>query len=282
MHNRLVVLAALSWIVCCPAVAQERPLQTDNADLVGVGRIRTEVGIDFLQNQRYSLSGLEGDLVRLGVASIHVGVGEYAEFQISGVLQDYLSVSSHNSAAPIPFQLTGNSTNDFGDIVLASKFRFAPEKGARPSLGFKFAVQLPNASQTTGLGADETEFCSSLLASKHVKSLWLMANAGLAILANPLSSGQADMLTYGFGMIIPVHRTISLIAEINGRRGPERIGNEAQSVVRAGAQIRAGSLRWDLAAVAGLKRFDPDSGVSFGVTYEFQAFHRRSEPGRPR
>ena len=265
-----------------PALCQQRPLKTDDADLVGVGRLRLESGVEFLQNQRFSISGLQGDLVRLGTTSIHVGVGEYAEFQISGVFQDFLAVSRRDQPLIAP-GFSGDTTNDFGDLVLASKFRFTPEKGRRPALGFKFAVELPNANHASGLGNDETEFFSWLLASKHFKSVWLLGNLGLSILPSPVQGGrQADMMHYGFGIIVPVGNRINLAAEINGRQGPARQGNEAQSVVRAGAQIWTGRIRWDVAGLAGLERYDPDTGVMLGITYEFQAFHRNRDKSSPR
>ena len=269
-------------LLAVPAWGQQRPLKTDDADLVPVGRIRIETGVEFLQNQRYSISGLEGDLARLGTTSIHVGVGEYAEFQISGVFQDFLAVSKRNTPA-IPPSFSGNTTSDFGDLVLASKFRFTREKGYRPAIGFKFAVELPNAKHDSGLGNDETEFYSSLLASKHYRSVWLLANVGLSILPSPILLGrQADMTTYGFGMIIPVGRRINLAADINGRVGPVRQGNEAQSVMRAGIQIWTGSIRWDVAGIAGFKPYDADSGVTVGLTYEFQGFHKKREQDSPK
>jgi hypothetical protein len=277
-HWFLVLL--LMFMIVQPAWTQQRPLKTDDADVIRTGHIRAELGVEFLQNQRYSISGFEGDLTRLGVTSIHVGVGEYAEFQISGIFQDYMSISKRTPPA-IPAQVKGNSTNDFGDLVLASKLRFTPEKGRSPAVAFKFAVELPNTSQTTGLGNDETEFYSSLLASKHFGSVWVLGNVGLAILGSPITAGQADMLTYGFGIIAPVSNRINLVSEINGRRGPIRQGNEAQSMIRAGVQIRTGALRWDIAGIAGLKRYDADSGLTVGVTYEFQGFHKKKVTGTP-
>jgi len=52
------------------ASGQQRPLKTDDAEILGTGRIRAEFGAEFLQGQRFSLSGLRGDLTRLGVSSI--------------------------------------------------------------------------------------------------------------------------------------------------------------------------------------------------------------------
>ncbi len=270
----------LTGAICAfsfPVWSQQRPLKTDDAELVGTGRIRTEFGFEFLQNQRYSLSGLEGDLTRFGVTSLHFGMGEYAEFQVSGVIQDFLSISNRTTNPPFPPDVTGNSTHDFGDLVLASKLKLASEKGFRPGFAFKFAVELPNAKHPSGLGTDETEFYAIVLMSKHLGRAELIGDVGFAVLQNPVVAGrQTDSITYGLAFIYPLHKSVNFVGEINGRQGPpNRIGNENQSVVRSGFQIWVGPLRWDVAGIAGLQDYDPSSGVTVGVTYEFQAFHKK-------
>ncbi len=274
MGKWLLFLASM----CCtvlPSWGQQRPLRTDDAQLLEIGRVRVELGMEFLQNQRYSLSGLEGDLTRLGVSSVEVGVGEYAEFQISGVMQDFLVVNERTTPVIAP-DFAGNSTSDFGDLVLATKLKFAVEKGSRPAVAFKFAVQLPNASHTSGLGNDETEFYTGILLSKRFGPARLLGNVGMAILGNPVGSGQSDLITYGGAFLLPVHPKISVVGEVNGRQGIEKehVGNENESQARLGIQISATGLRWDLGAVAGLKSIDPDWGVAVGLTYEFKAFHK--------
>jgi hypothetical protein len=272
----MVVLLAISW----NAPAQQRPLRTDDAELLPTGRIRAEIGVEFLQSQRYSLSGLEGDLTRVGVSSIQVGVGEYAEFKISGVIQDVLSVSSRTDQPPYPPKFSGNSTSDFGDLILATKLKLAGEKKYRPAMAFKFGVELPNAKHDSGLGTDETEFYASLLFKKHFGRIGVLGDLGFAILGSPiLEDRQTDPLTYGVATIIPVHKGINLVAEVNGRQGPpRRLGNENKSQARAGIQFWTGKIRWDLGAVAGLTHYDPKSGVVVGATYEFQAFKRKESP----
>jgi hypothetical protein len=261
------------------ARGQQRPLKTDDAEILKTGRVRVEFGVEFLQGQRYSLSGIQGDLTRLGVSSIRVGVGEYAEFQISGVIQDLLSVSSRTEPV-IPPTFSGDSTSDFGDLILGTKLKLTNEQGHRPAMAFKFAVELPNAKHDSGLGTDQTEFYASLLFKKRFGRSQLLADVGFAILGSPVLQGrQTDPLTYGVAAIVPVRRGLNLVAEINGRQGPpRRIGNENRSQARAGIQFWTGAIRWDLAGVAGLMRYDPKSGIIVGVTYELQAFKRNGMP----
>jgi hypothetical protein len=278
MRNYQWILWAFGLAFAGSAFGQQRPLQTDDAEILQTGRMRVEFGVEFLQGQKYALSGLEGDLTRLGVTSIQVGVGEYAEFQISGVVQDVLSVKSRSEPVVAP-TFTGDTTNDFGNLKLATKLKIVGEKQRRPAIAFKFAVELPNANQENGLGNDQTQFYTSLLFKKHFGRIQVLADLGMAILGSPVEAGkQTDPFTYGIGAVISLHRRLNLVAEINGRQGSERVGNENKSQMRAGLQFRTGSIRWDLAGMAGLKRLDPDSGVIVGVTYEFQAFKRQKEP----
>jgi hypothetical protein len=269
----LISLLIFPWTV----YGQQRPFRTDNADILETGRVRIGFGVEFLRDQSYSLSGLRGDLIRLGVSSIHVGVGEYAEFQISGIAQDVLSVSDRTEPV-IPPTFSGDSTSDFGNLILGTKLKLFGEKGRRPAMAFKFAVELPNAKHDRGLGTNETEFYSSLLFQKRVGRAKLLADLGFAILGSPVLQGrQADPFTYGIATIVPVYRSVDFVAEINGRQGPSgRIGNENKSQVRAGIRFSTGKIRWDLAGVAGLMDFDPKSGIVVGFTYEFQAFKRKN------
>lgn len=274
------ILLLIVAILATPAFGQdpERALKPDSPEILDVGRVRADFAVEFLHKARYSLSGLEGDLLRLGIINFGVGVGDYAEFQISGVCRDFLAITRRTQQV-LPTSFAGDTTSDFGDLFIGSKLKLAPEKGVRPALAFKFAVQLPNASNETGLGTDETEFFSGILLSKHLGRTQLLGNLGLAILGSPVqANSQADMLTYGFGAIVPFHDKLDLVGEVYGRQGPERLGNENLSQVQLGVRFRSAGLRWDIAGIAGLRHFDPGSGLAVGVTYEFQAFHKKRGP----
>ena len=271
---------AMIALICTafPLQAQERPLLTDVPDLVRLGAVRLDFGVSFLHRQRYPLSGLKGDLMRLGESSLRIGVGEFAEFQISGVFRDFLAIT-HRTPALISPTFAGDSTSDFGDLTIGTKLKLAGETPNRPAVSFKFAVQLPNASNESGLGTDETEFYASVLLLKQINRVRIVGNLGLAILGSAVQpNSQSDLLTYGFGLIAPVHANLELVGEIHGRHGPQRPGNESLSQMRAGARFPAAGLLWDIAAIAGLRHFDPGYGLTVGVTYEFQAFHRKRSP----
>ena len=63
-----IKLALLLLLLCGLAVsAQQRPLLTEDVDIIPPGSLRIEAGIDFVQNAKFPVSGLTGDLTRVGV-----------------------------------------------------------------------------------------------------------------------------------------------------------------------------------------------------------------------
>jgi len=257
--------------------AQQRPLLTQDVDLVKPGHVLFEFGFDFLQNERFPVSGLRGDLTSVGVIGINIGLGETAEFQISGTTYNFLSVSEITPSFVSP-RLSGNgtSTSDFGDFVLATKIRILPEGKRSPSLGFRVAVQLPNSDQSRGIGLNKTDVYGAFLLGKHFGKLNTFSNIGIGILTSPTALfSQNDVLTYGVAGIYPITPHVSLAGEINGRkstRGVTPLGTESLSQARLGVQVLAVGLRWDVAAIKGITRIDPQSGITFGISKDIKAF----------
>src|SRR5215218_5394421 len=155
MRLFLILILLLSGIIT--ASAQQRPLITEDVDIIPPGSIRIEAGIDFMQGAKYTVSGIRGDLTRVGVIGVNFGMGPNVEFQIEGVAQNYLSINSRGvSAVPLNIAAGANSTNDTGDFTLAAKFKLRNETRRGPSLGFRFGVQLPNSNQARGIGVNQT------------------------------------------------------------------------------------------------------------------------------
>jgi hypothetical protein len=269
--------ALLSCFTPDVGLAQQRPLQTQDPAILSPGQVSFQFGFDFLQNAKYPLSGLRGDLTSLGVIGLYFGLGEIVEFQLQGTVYNLLSINER-SATPLNLTLnsSGTATSDYGDLVLSTKILMVSEKRRFPSLAFRPSVQLPNASAAKGLGLDSTQFYGTLIAGKHFGKLDAFANLGLGILSNPVQAGvQNDVLIYGIGGFYPVTSSLSLASEVFGRwsmRNNPPLGTESQSQLRLGLQIYGAGLRWDVAGIAGLAQNSPHSGITFGVAKEFQAF----------
>jgi hypothetical protein len=275
----MIRLASVALLICFATVtnAQQRPLLTEDVDIIPPGSIRIEAGIDFMQGAKYPVSGIKGDLTRVGVIGVSFGMSPNVEFQIEGVGQNYVSINSRGASA-IPLELApgANSTNDIGDFTLAAKFKLRNETRRGPSLGFRFGVQLPNSNEARGIGLNQTNAFGSILIGKKFGQdgrFNTFANLGLAILTAPTELfTQNDVFTYGVAGIFRINKQFSVAGEVNGRAntrpGNGPLGTESQSEARLGMQIRASGLRFDFAGIKGLTSFSPNSGFTVGVTYD--------------
>lgn len=270
---------SLAVLLCFATIvrAQQRPLLTEDVDIIPPGSIRIEAGIDFMQGAKYTVSGLRGDLTRVGVIGINFGMGPNVEFQIEGVAQNYLSINSRGpSAIPLELAPGANSTNDTGDFTISAKFKLRNETRRGPSLGFRFGVQLPNSSQGTGIGLNQTNAYGQILVGKKFGPdgrFNTFGNLGIAILTAPTELfSQNDVITYGVAGIFRINKQFSIAGEVNGRAntrpGNGPLGTESHSEARLGMQIRASGLRFDFAGIKGLTSFSPNSGFTVGVTYD--------------
>lgn len=274
-----ILLALLFVFYAAPrAQSQQRPLITEDVEIVKPGVIRIESGFEFLQNQTFPISGLRGDLVKVGDTRLSFGLSPNVEFQIEWTLQNFLSIDGRGMPS-VPLRLGANDadTNDVGDVTLWMKMKLRNETRLAPALGFRFGVQLPNTNETRGIGTNTTNFFATILAGKTVSDrLNLFGNIGLGILEAPLANfSQNDVLVYGLAGIYKVNDALNLVGEVNGFHSTRRrtpIGTEDFSTARLGAQVRAFGVRWYTAGIFGLSKRAPKTGLSVGITYDWEAF----------
>jgi hypothetical protein len=260
--------------------AQQRPLLTEDVDITNTGAIEVSAGVDFLQNVKMPLSGLKGDLTRVADIRIRQGFAPNVEIQVEGTVQNFLAINSQTTPSPIPLNIAGNSTNDFDDFIVSVKVKLRNESKNLPAIGMKFGYQMPNTDQAKGIGTNQINIFSKILLQKkfgkranRAPLANVFGNIGLGIMSVPLSNfSQNDVLLYGLAGIVRVNDRINLVSEVNGRfntrSGSAPLGTESVGQFRVGTQIRASGLRFDTAAVFGLTKFSPRTGVTFGVTYQ--------------
>ena len=276
--QRFFIVILVIAAACISAAAQQRPLLTDDIDITTPGAMEISAGVEFFQNAKFPLSGIKGDLSRVGDIRIKTGFAANVELQIEGTLQNFVAINSQTPSA-IPLTVSGNSTNDFDDFTVSAKVKLRSETKHLPAIGLKFGFQMPNTDQAKGIGTNQINIFSKVILQKKFGSFFnktprfnLYGNVGLGIMTAPLASfTQNDVFLYGLAGIYRVNKRINLVTEINGRantrKGAAPLGTESVGQFRVGTQIRASSLRFDTAAVFGLTRYSPRSGVVFGVTY---------------
>jgi len=269
-----ILLAIFCFAPC--AYGQQRPLITEDVDIIKPGTVRLQLGFDFTQGKQFGLSGLKGDLTRIGVVGVNVGLAPNVEFQLQGVMQNYLSIKSQGPT-PINLDLGANpfSTHDTGDFALFMKMKLRGEDKYMPAIGFRFGVILPNSNQARGIGSNTTNFLGTILLGKRFGNLNAFANVGIGILTAPTQPfSQNDVILYGLGAIYKVNDRLNLAGEVNGCHSTRKPfpGTEDESEARLGFQLRAAGLVWDAAGTFGLTKFSPKTGITFGFTYDAKTF----------
>lgn len=276
MRKLVLTVTLLAW--AANAFAQQRPLDTQDPETIGAGRVLVEGGVSASHNITYPLSGFKGDLWQAPVLGLNIGLSSIADLQVTGGPYNVLSISSR---APGPLAgvvtSTGDSTSSVEDITIGAKIRLVPERTATPSIGFRFTTRLPNASRKSGIGQDTTDFGASILFAKTIQSIRVVGNLGWVSMTQPLDgTRQNDVLAYGFSLARAVTTRTEIVGEVNGRASVANsaapIGTESRGRMKLGGRFTQGPIRFDAAMFFGLNSVDPTVGFTAGVTYIFNAF----------
>jgi hypothetical protein len=273
--------ACLLLVLCTalPAAAQQRPLVTEDPETVGAGNILIEGGFDAQREVEYPASGLTGNLLRLPTLGVSFGFSSILELQVDGGFYNRLNITSIEPA-PLSdkLELTGDSTHDLEDLVVATKIRLVSEAPGRPSFGIRLATKLPIAGNESGLGMDTIDFSILALIGKTTRSVRLVGNFGLGVLPDPVEGDrQNDVIMYGFSVARALVQGFEIVGDINGRFNTRNArvppGTETRSTMRAGVRYTHAAVRFDGGLIFGLTSRDPSFGFTGGVTYVFKGFN---------
>jgi hypothetical protein len=276
LWRRLLVIPVAASAMASPLAGQTRPLRTADPDPIPHGRLAVEMGVEWLDEVAFPLSGLEGDLLRAPAVAFRFGLGGLAEFQVAGG-HDLLFIDDRR---PAPFadmiHVDGDVAHDIYDPVVATKLRLQRETPRLPSMGLRVATRLPSASNKSGLGTDTTDFFMWVLAGKTIVGTRLLANLGLGVLSVPTRGDrQNDVLMYGLAADRPIGERWSVALEVNGRTdrssGEPPEGTEDMGQARLGARWIAGTIALDGALIVGLHAPEPDVGATVGMSWLMHA-----------
>lgn len=276
---RLFAFGILSFAlgVAAPAAAQQRPLQTEDPETIGAGRILIEAGVDYSRDVNLPVSGLRGNLVTFPTLGVSLGVSSIAEIQMHVGGYQQLAITERNPNAPFAdfLQIDGNETDDLEDMHIGAKVRLLSETASRPSIATRFSTRLPNAGNESGLGKDMQDFETSVLIAKTVQSVRVVGNVGLLMLGNPTRpAAQDDLLFYNLSVARAVSQAAEVVGEFVGRANFARTttpGAEDRGLLRFGARYTYAGLRIDGGILLGLTPRDPNFGFTTGFTWVFNA-----------
>jgi hypothetical protein len=277
--TRILTIATLAFsVLAAPAWAQQRPLQTEDPETIGAGRILLEAGVDYERDVFFPLSGLRGNLFTAPSLGVSIGVSSIAEIQVDGGFYQQLRITERvpNALFSPLLEVEGQETSDVEDLDLGAKVRFLSETAGRPAMAVRFSTRLPNANNESGLGKDLQDFSVGLLMAKTVQSVRIVANVGFLILSNPTQvADQDDLLTYSLSVARAVSASAELVGEFAGRANFGTLitpGAEDRGLLRFGARYTRSAVRMDAGVQLGLTSYDPEIGFTAGLTWVFNAF----------
>jgi hypothetical protein len=268
-----ITLVALS----SPAFAQQRPLQTEDPETIGSGRVLIEAGVDYKRDVYNPVSGLRGNLFAAPTVGFSLGVSSIAEIQMYVGGYQKLAITEVVPTAPFGplLQIDGDTTDDLEDMHVGAKVRLLSETARRPSIGSRFSTRLPNAGNESGLGKDMQDFETSVLIAKTIQSVRVVGNVGLLMLGNPTQpAAQDDLLFYSLSVARAVSAAAEVVGEFQGRANfanTTTIGAEDRGLLRFGARYTYGPMRVDAGILLGLTPRDPEFGFTTGFTWVFNA-----------
>lgn len=275
--QRFVLTVALLGCAA-PAIAQQRPLQTEDPETIGSGRALIEAGIEYDRDTYLPVSGLRGNLATMPAFGVSLGVSSIAEIQFDWGIYQKLQITDRVAGAPLSrlLQIDGDSTDDFGDIRIGAKVRLLSETARRPAIGSWFSTRLPNAGNESGLGKDVQDFASAVTIGKTVQSVRVVANIGLLMIGRPTEAvAQDDLLIYSLSVARAISPAAEVVGEFAGRANFANIvtpGAEDRGLLRFGARYTISGVRFDAGILVGLTPRDPELGFSGGLTWVFDAF----------
>ena len=261
-----------------PALGQQRPLKTEDPETVGSGRALIEAGLDYNRDVFLPVSGLRGNHITVPAFGLSLGVSSIAEIQLDWGIYQKLNITEQVAGAPLSDLLLvdGGCTDDFGDIHIGAKVRLLSETARRPAIGSWFSTRLPNAGNESGLGKDVQDFASAVTIGKTVQSVRVVANIGMLMIGRPTEAvAQDDLLIYGLSVARAVSANSELVGEFVGRANFANLvtpGAEDRGLLRFGARYTKSGVRIDGGILLGLTSYDPEFGLTAGLTWAFDAF----------
>ena len=261
-----------------PALGQQRPLKTEDPETVGSGRALIEAGIDYHRDVFLPVSGLRGNHITVPAFGLSLGVSSIAEIQLDWGIYQKLNITEQVAGAPLSDLLLvdGDRTDDFGDIHIGAKVRLLSETARRPAIGSWFSTRLPNAGNESGLGKDVQDFASAVTIGKTVQSVRVVANIGMLMIGRPTEAvAQDDLLIYGLSVARAVSANSELVGEFVGRANFANLvtpGAEDRGLLRFGARYTKSGVRIDGGILLGLTSYEPEFGLTAGLTWAFDAF----------
>lgn len=234
------------------------------------GHLLAGVGAGLEGDAVFPLSGLDGDLVRLGSVTLAYVFAPGAVFEVTGDALRILQVEGRRrSAVPLDEEVSDGRTRDAGEIRVGTQFRLLGDPRGL-SGGLHLEVKLPTSDERRGIGLNTTDFFGNVYGGWGRGPWRVNAELGVGIMEAPLDRFvQDDVLSYGAEVLLrprgsPLRLALSAEGWANTRRTVP-LGTEDRGVARARAELFAADWMLDAGLGLGYAGTSPAWSVELGV-----------------
>ena len=270
-------MALIAMLAAAPAAAQQRPLVTEDPEVIGAGLILIEGGFDYSRDVAVSRVGPAGQPAAPADARREL------RHQLDRGAADRRRHSTTVWRSPIPASAPRRSPisstspatppSDVDDIVVATKIRTRRRNGGPP--GVRRCASPPScptpATRAASASTRPTSMCRSLV-GKTVRSIRIVGNVGLGILGDPtagtIRTTSSTTVSRWRGRS---KEGVELVGEVNGRasttqRHAAGRAPKAGPSIRLGGRFTRGTVRIDGGILLGITSRDPSFGFTAGAT----------------
>ena len=170
-----------------------RPFSTEDATVADKGAIEAEVGFEYARQDN------RDNNYNILLVPVY-GLTENIEVSCE-LLFDILRPKD------------GTDEEGLGDINLAVKTLFFPEKELTPSLLLKTVVKLETGDEDEGLGSGDEDVGLILAVTKSVGSMTIHGNAGYTFVGTDYDDTLNDLLLYGIALEYSLTPKLAIVSE---------------------------------------------------------------------
>jgi hypothetical protein len=240
-------------------VNPNRPTVANPADITQYGALELEYGWDHgwpPTGQRFSDAG---GLLKFGLL---------CDVEIRWTTTTFLSQTD-----------SSGTQRGFGDNWLGPQIRFVHQSAHVPAIAFSYAVKIPSASATKGLGSGRVDHQFTLLASKDILGVHFDANATAFLIGRPSLAGFDRNEQFNLAFSHTLYKTLQIQGELYGNTQLNLTTPGFASGLAALVWIVTPRLEIDAGMDTGMTQFAPRRRIFAGFTYSIANLYRAAKHG---
>ena len=234
-----------------------RPSSSNSADVLAPGVLQWEYGWSQEWENTGELRSALGGEVRFGV-------WRNIEFRWGGdPLVSSTSPTDHNRG--------------FGDQYFSGQVRLREQSTRAPAVALSYAIKVPTASESQGLGSGRTDHSFTFLASKEIRKITFDFNASYQLMGREGSTGYDQDSELFFTFQRDLYGPLSLIGEVGGTTKLNAASPAFATTLWAMAYKVHRQVVLDVAVDAGITQGAPHNRILFGFTYAIANLYPRHQ-----